>query len=128
MKAAVGKFQQSQLTFTCSKSTIETLEKGVKYVQINHKDIKTTSMTSFWCLYCWLLTYFTPFSSVSIVDFEQVNVSWNTLKISLTFFRLICPFIWKLCFILQQWLQRIEVKLGIAHICVSSGCFRSDCY
>ena len=23
----------SQLTFTCSKSTIETLEKGVKYVQ-----------------------------------------------------------------------------------------------
>ena len=23
-----------------------------------------------------LLTYFTPFSCVSIVDFEQVNVSW----------------------------------------------------
>ena len=23
----------SQLTFTCSKSTVETLEKGVKYVQ-----------------------------------------------------------------------------------------------
>ena len=25
--------RQSQLTFTCSKSTIETIEKGVKYVQ-----------------------------------------------------------------------------------------------
>ena len=25
--------QLTQLTFTCSKSTIETLEKGVKYVQ-----------------------------------------------------------------------------------------------
>ena len=26
-------FSNAQLTFTCSKSTIETLEKGVKYVQ-----------------------------------------------------------------------------------------------
>ena len=34
---------------------METLEKGVKYVQSQQ--------------------YFTPFSSVSIVDFEQVNVS-----------------------------------------------------
>ena len=31
----------------------------------------TTTMTSFWCLYCSLWTYFIPFSSVSIVDFEQ---------------------------------------------------------
>ena len=37
----------AQPTFTCSNSTIETLEKGA-----------------------------TPFSSVSIVDFEHVNVSW----------------------------------------------------
>ena len=28
---------------------------------------------SFWCLYCYLRTYFTPCSSVSIVNFEQVN-------------------------------------------------------
>ena len=27
------KREETQLTFTCSKSTIETLEKGVKYVQ-----------------------------------------------------------------------------------------------
>ena len=33
-----------------------------------------TSISSFWCLYCLLWTYFTPFSSASIVDFEQVNV------------------------------------------------------
>ena len=37
----------------CSKLTIKT----------------TASMTSFWCLYCWLRTYFTSFSSVSFVDF-----------------------------------------------------------
>ena len=29
------------------------------------------------CLYCQLWRYFTPFSSVSIVDFKQVNVSWG---------------------------------------------------
>ena len=41
----------SQLKFTCSKSTIETLVKSVKYVQSNNKDT-TTPMTSFWCFYC----------------------------------------------------------------------------
>ena len=32
-----------QLTFTCSKVATETLEKGVKYVQINSKNTRTTS-------------------------------------------------------------------------------------
>ena len=40
------------------KSTIETVEKSVKYIQS--------------------LTCFTPFSTVSIVAFEQVNVSCET--------------------------------------------------
>ena len=44
---------KSQLIFTFSKSPIETLEKGV--------------------------TYFTSFSSVSIIDFEQVTVSWVSI-------------------------------------------------
>ena len=35
--------------------------------------IKTPERRHF---YCWLWTYFTPFSSVSIVDFKQVTVSW----------------------------------------------------
>ena len=34
-----------------------------------------TSLTSFWCFYCKLWTYFTHFSNDSIVDFEQANVS-----------------------------------------------------
>ena len=46
----------SQLTFICSKSTIETLEIGVNDV---------------------VLVFFTPFSSVSIVEFEHVNVNWD---------------------------------------------------
>ena len=43
--------------FTSSKSTIETPEKSVN------------NMFKFW-------TYFSPFSGVSIVDLEQLNVSW----------------------------------------------------
>ena len=43
---------------------------------IINRNSRTTSLTSFRCFYCWLWTYFTPFSSVSIINFEQVNVSW----------------------------------------------------
>ena len=50
----------TQGTFTCVKSTIETLEKDVNDI----------------VLVCLLLTLNTPFSSVSIVHFEQVNVYW----------------------------------------------------
>ena len=42
--------------------------------KVNNKDTRATSMTSCWCLYCWI--YFAHCSSVSIVDFEQVNVAW----------------------------------------------------
>ena len=36
---------------------------------VNNENTRTTSVTSFWCLYCWLWICFTPFSSVSIVCF-----------------------------------------------------------
>ena len=42
--------------------------------KVNQKDTKTTSMTAFWSLQCCFRTYFRPFSSVYIVDFELVNV------------------------------------------------------
>ena len=44
--------------------------------KVNNKNTRTTSMTSFWCLYCKLKTYLSPSSSVS-VDFEEINVSWE---------------------------------------------------
>ena len=44
--------------------------------KVKNKDTRTTSMVSFWCLYCSLWTYFTPRSSVSTVNFEQVNAEW----------------------------------------------------
>ena len=66
----------SQLTFYCLKSTIETLEKAWDMFKANNKNTRTTSLTSFWCCYCELWTYFTHFSSVPVAEFEQANVSW----------------------------------------------------
>ena len=42
---------------------------------MSNKDTRTTSLTPFWCFCCSLWAYLTPFSSVSVVDFEQVNVA-----------------------------------------------------
>ena len=42
--------------------------------KVNNKDNRKTSLKSFWRLYWQLWTYFTHFSGVSVVDFEQVNV------------------------------------------------------
>ena len=39
------------------------------------KKTKTTERRQWCCLSDFIVNYFTPFSSASIVDFEQVNVS-----------------------------------------------------
>ena len=44
--------------------------------KVNNKDTKTTPIASFLCLYWQLGTYFTPFSVVSIVNFEHVIAGW----------------------------------------------------
>ena len=41
----------SQHIWTCSKSTIGKLGKGVKQFKVNNEDTRSTSMTSFWYLY-----------------------------------------------------------------------------
>ena len=46
----------SQLTFTCSSSTIETLEKGVRYVKVNNKNIVNLEPISHLVLVSLLLT------------------------------------------------------------------------
>ena len=50
--------------------------------KVSNKDTTTTPMASFWYLYCWLWTYFIPFSSVSIVNFEQVNAGWESVQVT----------------------------------------------
>ena len=94
------KDKDTQLTFTCSKSTVETPDKGVKRIRryqypaniclfkvndINHRkkcgiSSKRTVQTPERCQ-CrrsdvFVVNFkhiFTPFSRVSIVDFEQIN-------------------------------------------------------
>ena len=63
---------------SCSNSVVETLEKSVK---LSFKFTKKTPelCLSVWFLYCWLSIYFTDFSSVSVVDFEQGNVCWEIM-------------------------------------------------
>ena len=43
--------------------------------KVNNKDIRTTPMAFFWC-FCCNFRNSTPFSSVSIVNFEQLNAGW----------------------------------------------------
>ena len=65
----------SQQTFTCSKLTIETVEEGVKYYQSqkNRHQNDAINVALVHLLLTW--TIFHTFSSVSIIDFEKVNVS-----------------------------------------------------
>ena len=42
--------------------------------KVNNKDTRTTSMTSFWYIFVVNSDYFTHFSSVPILYFEQINV------------------------------------------------------
>ena len=43
----------------------------------NNKKIKTTLITSFWCLYYQLWLFSTHCSGISTVEFKQVNVGWD---------------------------------------------------
>ena len=54
----------------------KTPEKLWNMLKGNNKDTRTTSLTSFCCLYCKLWKYLTFSSSVAIVDFEHITVCW----------------------------------------------------
>ena len=42
---------------------------------------KYTCHASFWCLFCWFWIYFTPYCSISVVNFEHVIVRWDSFKL-----------------------------------------------
>ena len=60
----------SQPQSTCSKTIIEIPEKCVKSVQSTQERLQNNNDV-YWCLNCYLQTYFSQFTSVSIVDVEQ---------------------------------------------------------
>ena len=76
----------SQSTITCSNLMIDTQERNLKCVQsltqnyvINMKELRSSKLTSFRCLYLLTLNIFTPISS--LFNFEQVKDGWNWLFI-----------------------------------------------
>ena len=58
--------------------------------------------SSFWYLYCWLGTYFTPFSSVSIANFEHVIADWASFQLDPA---------------LSNWMYKSFIKSFIFIIC-----------
>ena len=68
-------FSNSQLTIVQSQKNKQ--KKVWNMFKINNTNTRTMSICFFVCCFFFLLwTYFTPFASVSIADFEQVKVSW----------------------------------------------------
>ena len=67
----------TQLKFTCSNLTIETPGKGVKYVQSKQKKHQNDVNDVVMVFLLLTLNIFDTFLSDSIIDFEQVNVSWE---------------------------------------------------
>ena len=65
----------SKSVIAYSKLTSETLWKCWNMFKVNNKDTRTTPMAS---IYVFIWTYFTPCSSVSIFNFEQLNIGWET--------------------------------------------------
>ena len=47
-----------------------------KLVELNNKDIRTTTLTSLWCLHCLIWTDFTYCSGVSTDGFGQAYNGW----------------------------------------------------
>ena len=69
------KFLWQGMCLICS--VIEFYPVGNYMFKVNNRNTRTC------CLYCWLWTYFRPCSSVSIVNFEQVNAGVVTSMIVL---------------------------------------------
>ena len=87
----------------------------------------------FCCQYCWLRTDFTHCFSVSIVDFEQVNVSWvhylisptNHLKLLKSIFSLICG--WTGVFEVLAVLRAVFIE-SFAFMPAVSLSFKAGCF
>ena len=75
------KFRQKPVIYILFSEQVlsqrETLKKVWNTFKVTNDENRTTSIISFSCFYCYLRTYLTPFSTVSIADFKQVNAGWT---------------------------------------------------
>ena len=63
-------------------------------------------------LYCYLCTYFTPFSRLFIVNFEQVNANWQSGKFSWNLIDIIVAYIFCL------YSRYLKKKTNVAFSCL----------
>ena len=90
-----GKVNFPQQTGTCFKSTIEITGRDVNMFKANNKDTRTTSKMSSLLI---LNKYCTPFSKVSITDFELVMVAgFHQAKTNATQIN------WQVSLFLEHW-------------------------
>ena len=64
-------FSDIQHIFTCLKPTIQTLEKDVKYITVNSKDIRTISLTLFSVTLSLTLNRFHTFFSIFLLTLNK---------------------------------------------------------
>ena len=64
---------------TCSKSTIKSLEKGVKHVKVNNKKHQN-DVNDVILVFLLTLNILHTFASVYIIYFEKVNVRWTMMN------------------------------------------------
>ena len=94
-------------------------------LKFNNKDTRMTSLTLFWFHFCWLWTYLTLFSKVSIVHCQHEKYPWrscsftNSVVLICRFFsnHLICRIPVNNCFLLTESLfsypKISEADLGL---------------
>ena len=85
------KIEQFELSFPASSDLLKVKNRNSRkklwnMFKVNDKDTRTISMTSLWCFYCWLRTYFTPSSSVycwlwTIIFWLKLNDQWKLFKV-----------------------------------------------
>ena len=55
-------------------------------IRVDDEDTTTMSMTSFWCLCCFLWTCFALLSDVSVFGFGHVGISWTLFGVNTYFY------------------------------------------
>ena len=78
----------TKLTFNCSKSTIKRWKKVCNMFKLNNEDIRTMSMTSFWCFFNFdnILHLFLVFLWFSSVSFSRTFLIHGTCSCLLSYF------------------------------------------
>ena len=97
----------SQAAVTCLKLSIETVEQGVKYVQINNKNTRTTPASNlflilFYCFYCYLWVD-KCWLSLNLIRLIFLSTPWKHQKVFFMFSRVMKSKHW------PEWVVNLQI-------------------